>query len=289
MTGTQQAIQCMPLEEAFLYWRERVYSAPALALFLDFDGSISPIAPKPELAAIDPQTKHLIEQLKELGGIQIAIVSGRQLTDVRQRTAIEGIIYAGNHGLEIETDTVCFREPRAESLRLEVRRLVLRLEQLLSDATGVEIEEKGVGVAVHYRQVHESLHDWVCRSVQETVCHSRVFTCIPGKMVIDVRPAVEWNKGNAVRWLLERYSSSAALPIYIGDDTTDEDAFAALPGGALTVRVGWHPETRARFWVPDVSAVRRLLATIYELRSHEKRPMGFAGKPEPATGVHGLS
>jgi len=289
MTGTQQAIQCMPLEEASRFWRERVHSAPALALFLDFDGSISPIVAKPELAAIDPQTKHLIERLKELGGIQIAIVSGRQLTDVRQRAGIDGIIYAGNHGLEIETDTVCFREPRAESLRLEVRRLVLRLEQLLSDATGVEIEDKGVGVAVHYRQVHESLHDWVRRSVQDTVCRSRVFTCIPGKMVIDVRPAVEWNKGHAVRWLLERYSSAAALPIYIGDDTTDEDAFAALPEDALTVRVGWLPETRARFWVPDVCAVRRLLLAIYELRSHDKRPMGIAGKPEAATGVHGLS
>jgi trehalose 6-phosphate phosphatase len=289
MTGTQQAIQCMPLEEASLYWRERVHSAPALALFLDFDGSISPIVAKPELAAIDSQTKHLIERLKELGGIQIAIVSGRQLMDVRQRTGVDGIIYAGNHGLEIETDTVCFREPRAESLRLEVRRLVLRLEQLLSDATGVEIEEKGVGVAVHYRQVHESLHDWVRRSVQETICHSRVFTCIPGKMVIDVRPAVEWNKGHAVRWLLERYSSAAALPIYIGDDNTDEDAFDALHGDALTVRVGWHPETRARFWVPDVCAVRRLLSAIYELRSHEKRPMGLAGKPETTAGVHGLS
>jgi trehalose-phosphatase len=106
-------------------------------------------------------------------------------------------------------------------------------------------------------------------------------------MVIDVRPAVEWNKGHAARWLLERYSSSAALPIYIGDDTTDEDAFAALPEDALTIRVGWHPETHARFWVPDVCAVRRFLLAIYELRSHEKRSMGIvSGKPESVLGSH---
>lgn len=286
MTATQSATKCMPLDQAAEYWHDRIHSAPALALFLDFDGSISPIVHKPELAAIDAETRHLIERLKDLGGIQIAIISGRQLIDVRQRAGIDGIIYAGNHGLEIETDTVCFREPRAESLRLEVRRLVLRLQQLLSDATGIELEEKGLGVAVHYRQVHESLHDWVRRSVEDTICNSRVFTCVPGKMVVDVRPAVNWNKGHAVHWLLERYSSAAALPVYVGDDTTDEDAFAVLPPDSLTIRVGWHPETKARFWVQDIAAVRRFLGAIHEIRSREKRPMAHAGgRIEPTIGA----
>jgi trehalose-phosphatase len=107
-------------------------------------------------------------------------------------------------------------------------------------------------------------------------------------MVVDVRPAVGWNKGHTVRWLLERYSSASALPIYIGDDTTDEDAFAALPADSITVRVGGHPETCARFWVPDIAAVRRMLSTIHELRSREKRPMGMAGRPD-TIGLHGLN
>lgn len=291
MTSTKTATQCIPLEEASQYWSDRIRSVPAIALFLDFDGSISPIAARPEHAAIDPETKHVIERLKELGCLQIAIISGRQLTDVRQRTGIDGLIYAGNHGLEIETDTVCLREPRAESLRLEVRRLVLRLQQLFSDVAGIEIEDKCIGVAVHYRQVHESLHEWVQRSVEESVSNCRAFRCIAGKKVIDVTPAIEWNKGHAVHWILERYSSASALPIYVGDDATDEDAFNALPGDALTIRVGWHPETRARFWLPDVCSVRHFLAEIYELRSHQKRPAGHASgaKVESAAVGHRLS
>jgi trehalose-phosphatase len=166
---------------------------------------------------------------------------------------------------------ICFREPQAESMRLELRRLVLRLEVLLAETTGIEIEEKGLSVAVHYRNVHETHHDWVRRSVAETVCRSQAFGHVFGKMVVDIRPNVEWNKGYAVRWLLERFSSQTPYPILIGDDTTDEDAFAALAGQALTIRVGEPQKTAARFWVPDVCAVRAFLASVYELRSVERR------------------
>src|ERR1700750_1310121 len=109
MSGVATAMQCQPLSEAESNWKERIRSAPSLALFLDFDGTISPIVAKPELASIDAQIKCTIERLKETGGIQIAIISGRQLADVRARAGIDGIIYAGNHGLEIESDIVCFR------------------------------------------------------------------------------------------------------------------------------------------------------------------------------------
>jgi trehalose-phosphatase len=253
------------------YWRERVRAAQNIALFLDFDGTLSPIAPRPELAAIDPQAQIAVERLRDLAGVQIAIVSGRALGDVRARAGIDGIIYAGNHGLEIETDTLCFQEPRAESLRLEIRRLELRLEQVLSDVTGVEVEKKGLGVSVHYRQVHESLQAWVRAQVEEMVRRSPLFTLLHGKMVLDIRPAVDWNKGHAVRWLLDRSGLSNIFSIYVGDDITDEDGFAALRGDALTIRVGYDRHTLAQFWVPDVCSVRSFLVSLYELRSGGKR------------------
>jgi trehalose-phosphatase len=265
-------MQSLPLNEAVIYWRERIRSAARLALFLDFDGTISPIVGTPDRAAIDPQIKSILEHLRDSGTIDIAVVSGRQLSDVRARAGIEGIMYAGNHGLEIETRDLCFREPGAENLRLELRRLVLRLQSLLADTSGVGIENKGLSVAVHYRQVHPALHEWVRSSIAETVCKSHVFTCIFGKMVVDIRPKVEWNKGNAVKWILDRLAKGSAYPIVIGDDATDEDAFRALHSEALTIHVGAPDGTAARFWVSDLHGVRRFLAEIEASRGASKHP-----------------
>ena len=270
MTGTKRARHPQPLDLESENWRQRVRSASSIGLFLDFDGTVSPIVATPLLAEIDAEIREVLERLVAQSDIRVSIVSGRSLDDVRTRAGIAGVIYAGNHGLEIESDTVCFREPHAESLRLELRALVLQLELALSGTGGTLIEQKGLSASVHYRQVNEALHEWVRRTVQQTVERSRSFACREGKMVVDVRPAIEWHKGHAVQWILDRILPPGALPIYIGDDTTDEDAFCLLAKG-ITIRVGDAPESCAAYSAPDLDAVRNFLSQLGELRSNAEK------------------
>jgi trehalose-phosphatase len=89
-------------------------------------------------------------------------------------------------------------------------------------------------------------------------------------MAVDIRPTVPWNKGNAAKWLLTRLPEKNTYPIYIGDDTTDEDAFTALAGDSLTIRVGEAAHTAARFWVPDLCAVRSFLSELYAIRQKSR-------------------
>lgn len=270
MTGTKRARHPQPLDVKPESWQQRVRSASSIGLFLDFDGTVSPIAETPLLAEIDPEIREIIGHLAAREDVHVSIVSGRSIDDVRTRAGVAGVIYAGNHGLEIESDTVCFREPQAESLRLELRALILQLELALSGTDGTLIEQKGLSASVHYRQVNEALREWVRHTVQQTVERSRSFSCRDGKMVVEVRPAIDWHKGHAVQWILERVLPPCALPIYIGDDATDEDAFFLLADG-ITIRVGEAAESYAAYSTPDLDAVRNFLSKLGELRSNAEK------------------
>jgi trehalose-phosphatase len=270
MTGTKQVRISRPLSNAENEWAEQIRSARSIGLFLDFDGTLSPIVESPTLAKIDPDIQTLIGRLAERDDVSVIIVSGRALADVRARAAVDGVIYAGNHGLEIESDTVCFREPRAESLRLELRHVVMQLELAISDTAGIEIEHKGLSASVHYRRVNADLHEWVRQTVCDVVSKSRSFVCLDGKMVVEVRPRIDWHKGHAVTWILDSVLPSQTLPLYVGDDISDEDAFAVIPNG-IAVHVGEPSHTCAAYWVPDLSAVRDFLSNLLQLRPNAEK------------------
>jgi len=242
----------------------RVAAVQSVALFLDFDGTISPIVRTPGDAALDPQIRSTLTTLAARRDFTVAIVSGRALSDLRERAALRDVIYVGNHGLEIEANSTCFREPRAESLRRELRSLVLQLKLALSETDGLEIEDKGLTLSVHFRRVNEHLHDWVRSITFSTVARSRSFSCREGNMVLEVKPQIDWHKGYAVQWILREIPPVSALPIYLGDD---EDAFGSI-GEGITIKVGGAGDSRAQYVLPDVQAVGQFLQWLDLAKPH---------------------
>jgi trehalose 6-phosphate phosphatase len=266
MTAPQMRVP-IPLFENLALIEERIASASRVALFLDFDGTLSPIVPNPDDAELDADIYATLKRLSTRPEFDVAIVSGRALADVRQRVNLERAVYVGNHGLEIEADSVRFRQPEAESLRRELKCLLLQLKLALSETEGLEIEDKCLTLSVHFRRVAPEMHDWIRSVTFSTVARWHSFLCREGKMVLDIRPQLGWNKGRAVNWIMREMLPVSALPVYIGDDVTDEDAFAAVPEG-ITIRVGGLAGSEAQFSLPDVAAVSRFLEWLDHAKPH---------------------
>lgn len=262
--------------------RERVRAAGALALFLDYDGTLSPIARHPSKAVLSPGTRRLLLALSREKGIWMAVVSGRALKDVRRMTGVAGICYVGNHGLELEGPKLRQVNPMAKKCRPILRRIALQLNKAVAAIPGVWIEDKGFTLTLHFRQAApagKKLARGVFHGVVRPYREKKQVRITEGKEVFEVRPPVHWTKGTVVRWLLARqatFSHGPVLPVYIGDDLTDEDAFRALGKRGLSVRVGaGNSLTRAQYRARSSSDAVRFLSRLlqeWKLRAERGGP-----------------
>lgn len=201
----------------------------ALVLLLDFDGTLAPIVAHPDRATIPARTRAALSALLEITGVEAAIVSGRALADARSRARIERIGYAGNHGMEIEAHGVTRLHPDALAARPALGRVAERLVPVLSALPGAWLEDKGLTLSVHYRLAPPECVPEVREAVRAAAADDGTLRVTEGKMVLEVRPRTDWHKGRAVEFLLERMRPPAGAPVlYLGDDRTDEDAFAVL-------------------------------------------------------------
>jgi trehalose-phosphatase len=209
-------------------------------VLLDFDGTLSPIVGHPADAALPDRERALVTELAAVA--PVAVVSGRDLDDVREKVGIDGLWFAGSHGLDI-MDPEGIRPddgPAAEFAHfaddLDQAEQGLR-RRLEGSDPGVVIERKRFTIAVHYRLApHERVP--VMAAVAEMAEKRSWLRVTTGKAVVELRPAVEWDKGAAVRWLVARLGDGDAVPVYIGDDLTDEPAFRTVRDGGVGVFVG---------------------------------------------------
>jgi trehalose 6-phosphate phosphatase len=244
--------------------------ADRVFLFLDFDGTLAPIVEDPGAAAMSPRTREQLINLTQKTKFTVAVISGRSLSDLQRRVGLAGVTYGGNHGLEISGPGLSFIEPVAAGRTRALQRLSGSLEIRLRPIPGIVVENKGLTASVHYRRAREEDLAGVRRMVADGMVAEAIasgkdyFQVVQGLEVLEIRPRVAWDKGTAAQWILRSSGSPDALPVCIGDDATDEDAFSALAAG-ITVRVGRTDETSAHYQLEYQEAVPEFLAWLAEL------------------------
>jgi len=253
-------------------WRSlpaRIANQPAVLLLLDFDGTLSDIVARPKDATLRPGNAELLQALSRNPGYTVGIISGRGVDDVSRRVGVDGLAYAGNHGLEIRGPGLEYRHPAATAAIPALSEAAARLTAALAEIPGAQVENKTLTLTVHYRRTPEERHQRVAaifREVTGRLVDEGICRVTAAKSALELRPAVDWHKGRALE-VIRRRLAPGAFPIYIGDDATDEDAFqAAQSAGGAGVFVGPPAaSSSAEYGLDDPSRVTEALT---ELAAH---------------------
>jgi trehalose 6-phosphate phosphatase len=249
---------------------ERLLAAERLQLFLDYDGTLAGFAPTPEHVEPDPKLVDLIQRLVREPRLRVSVVSGRRLDHVRRLVPVPGVLLAGTYGIELQTPS----GRRVDRLDLQQVRPVLddlkpRWAALIDGRQGFFLEDKVWALALHARFAADEESDEVlaaarglARRVQDGVSPG-LFRVLGGHKFLELGPALA-HKGQAVAYLLDRYPWPGALPVYLGDDDKDEEAFGVIHerGGIALVVASEPRETQADLRLASPQAARRWLAAL---------------------------
>ncbi|SMF27943.1 trehalose 6-phosphatase [Tistlia consotensis] len=252
---------------------ESQLDARRAAVFLDYDGTLTPIVERPELAVLSQRMKGIVERLTRF--CTVAVVSGRDRADVEHLVGIDSLIYAGSHGFDIAgPEGLRIQHEEGAAFAGVVQRAAALLQKDLAPIAGALVEPKRFGVAVHYRQVASGQVLMVEATVDHLLEEMPELRKTFGKKVFELRPRLDWDKGRAVLWLLRALGleRDGVLPFYLGDDDTDEDAFAVLEAKGIGILVGCPArESAARYVLDRPADVGRFLdrlATTLESGGH---------------------
>ncbi|MBL9148148.1 MAG: trehalose-phosphatase [Phycisphaerae bacterium] len=237
-----------------------VACVPTLLVVADFDGTIAPIAPRPDDVQPDRDALVALRTLATLASTHVAVLSGRALGDLAARLgALDGVLLVGSHGSEFEADFAGQLDERQRALRGELRAVA---RDVADGHDGVHVEEKPAGVALHVRLASEERGASAVRALRERIGGLDGVYVKDGKKVIELS-VVPMQKGIALGRIRQRVGASAV--VFLGDDRTDEDAFDVLRGPDVSVKVG-EGETAAAFRVADPRGAARTLARLATAR-----------------------
>lgn len=244
-----------------------------LLILTDFDGTLADLAPRPADAVMSEAVREEFGRLSGLAAVDVGVVSGRRLFDVRERVGAAPEFVAGLHGLEIEGPDFSLHHFALEEVEPVIRELAHVAARELAWCPGLLLENKQYALTCHVRQTPEpdaSLALEEFAALVEPMLEARILKLLPGSKAFEVLPAVDWHKGRAVAWIRARVERRVAQPVgvvYLGDDRTDEDAFTALRDDDAAIGVGPRPHTHLIEWrLAGPDSVGRFFRKLTEAR-----------------------
>ena len=251
--------------------RKEIAARPVY-LMLDFDGTLAAIRRNPGDARLSRANAAALKAASLCRGIHLAVVSGRSLKDIRKRTGLKGITYAGNHGLEIQGPGIRFTAPGAAGIKKVMGRLAKQLKREFREIKGVIVEDKGFSISVHFRMVKKSEEGTVATALREVTApyeSKKKITVMTGKKIWELRPPVKWDKGKTALLLIKKKNKDLGggiLPIYMGDDRTDEDAFRAIGKKGICVFVGRPGKSAAGYYLKRTGEVAGFIREAVKIK-----------------------
>ncbi|MGD8589991.1 MAG: trehalose-phosphatase [Chromatiales bacterium] len=236
-----------------------------LALFLDYDGTLAPNTDQGNEARLSQAMRRVLQDAAAL--MPVALISGRSLADLQERVQLPELIYAGRHGFDIQGPGLRLELPAGLDTLEDLAQAATTLEAELVDIGGAWLERKRFMIAVHYRQVADADLERLTALVDKAHRSYPRLRRTAGKKLFELRPDIDWDKGRALSWLLSelKLDKPDVMPIYLGDDQSDEDAFRTLHGRGIGVLVSDRPrQSLAVYRIEDTRQVIGLLRFLIE-------------------------
>lgn len=244
---------------------ERIRNAPRIWIGSDFDGTLVGHDADPAAIVLSDRVRDTLRKLGRHPRSRVAVITGRPLADIRRLVGLDSIAYAGNHGLEIVAHGLELRDTGAIMARDALARTAARLARELANTPNTHLQDKQLTLAIDYYAATPDVRDCVAKAIDNALADAPELFARHGLHGSEVRPVGAGHKGHAARQLWYHQSGPDALPIYLGDELTDEDAFEFLPEG-ITIRVGADGRpTAARYRLESPREVAEFLDLVCDL------------------------
>lgn len=232
-------------------------------LFLDYDGTLTPIVSHPQDAFLSSSMRRVLMSLSKI--FKVAIISGRDLKDLKDHIGIEELFYAGSHGYDISGPGNLHREyPEAEAMIPLLNQAEQKMRRLVPLFQNAYLERKRYSVALHYRNISTNEKEAFINTVKEISQQFDRLKLTYGKKVMELHPHLDWDKGKALLWITN-YLNENNFRLYVGDDLTDEDAFRVLRNRGVSIVVGEERrESLAKYSLKDPHEVQKFLENLVE-------------------------